>query len=71
MSVEPVAIDGELDRFMAGIGLGKHTALMVRQDVDVDTLVGLTEQELMGVGLPIGAAKRVRKAALAKRGAGS
>ena len=53
---------GELETWLAALGLGKHALALARHDVDLATLAELSDTELREIGLPLGARLRIRKA---------
>ncbi len=55
--------DPRLAEWLESIGLGHHTQLFADHDVDLATLLALSEDDLEQLGLPVGARKRLRAAA--------
>jgi len=64
-----------LKRFLAAYSLDEHFDLMMKQQIDLDTLMMLTEEDLKYLNLPLGPYRRLavaiqeRKNALAAPGA--
>ncbi|HEV8098836.1 MAG TPA: hypothetical protein VGP56_06795, partial [Gaiellaceae bacterium] len=60
--------DPRLAEWLESIGLGHHTQLFANHDVDLATLLALSEDDLEQLGLPVGARKRLRAAAAVREG---
>lgn len=64
-----------LKRFLAAYSLEEHFELLVQQEIDLDTLVLLTDEDLKFLNLPLGPYRRLavaiqeRKTALSNPGA--
>ncbi|WP_061027773.1 AAA family ATPase [Bradyrhizobium sp. CCH5-F6] len=54
--------EGELRRWLEGIGLGHYTDLFAQHRLDLDVLGDLTESDLVELGLPLGDRKRLQRA---------
>lgn len=50
--------------WIASIGLSQHTQTLLENEIDFDVLRDINEDELAQIGLPLGARKRLMKAAL-------
>ena len=53
----------ELSVFLGGIKLEKYVSVLAQQNIDVETLKMLSKEELIEVGIPLGAALKIMKAA--------
>eukprot|EP00966_Prymnesium_polylepis_P291418 6731163-Prymnesium_polylepis.1 len=61
----------ELIAWLEGLGLGKYTRVFIRQEVDFDTLVELTPEDLREMGITaIGPRKKFASAISSMRGVG-
>ena len=49
--------------FLGGIKLEKYVSVLAQQNIDVETLKMLSKEELIEVGIPLGAALKIMKAA--------
>ncbi len=54
--------EGELKRWLDGIGLGHYTDLFAQHRRDLDVIGDLTESDLVELGLPLGDRKRIQRA---------
>ncbi|QOZ07459.1 AAA family ATPase [Bradyrhizobium sp. CCBAU 51765] len=54
--------EGELKRWLDGIGLGHYTDLFAQHRLDLDVIGDLTESDLVELGLPLGDRKRIQRA---------
>ena len=54
--------EGELKRWLEGIGLGHYTDLFAQHRLDLDVIGDLTESDLVELGLPLGDRKRLQRA---------
>lgn len=54
--------EGELKRWLDGIGLGHYTDLFAQHRLDLDVIGDLTESDLVDLGLPLGDRKRIQRA---------
>jgi class 3 adenylate cyclase/tetratricopeptide (TPR) repeat protein len=52
-----------VDRWLESLGLGKYAALFAENEVSADVLPDLTESDLEKLGVPLGARKKIIKAA--------
>ena len=53
---------GAIDMFLAGLGLTEYIKIFRRQKIDLDTLMLLTEQNLLEMKIEIGPRKKILKA---------
>ena len=59
---EPGTGEGELKRWLEGIGLGRYSDLFAQHRLDLDVMGDLTEPDLIELGLPLGDRKRLQRA---------
>lgn len=59
----------EFDRWLESAGLHQYAALLAEHRVDFDVLPDLTDEDLRGLGLPLGDRKRLLRAAASVRAA--
>ncbi len=71
----PEALGGAMvehvDRWLESLGLGKYAALFADNEITADVLPDLTDAELKELGLPLGARKKIIKAASTGSATGS
>ena len=60
----------DIGQWLAGLGLERYQRLFVEQAIDVGVLPDLTDDDLKGLGIPLGHRRRVLRAIAELRGAG-
>ena len=53
----------QVDRWLQSLGLAKYVALFAENEITADVLPDLTDADLEKLGVPLGARKRIIKAA--------
>lgn len=68
-SEDEAEAEGGLTLFLAGLGLAAYAPALEAQDVDLEALTLLTEDDLKGLGLPLGPRRKLLLATRQRRAA--